>query len=337
MAKKVLVTGAGGFIGGFIVEEALKRGYETWAAVRATTSRKYLTDPRIKFIELDFSNEDNLRMQLGNAVNENGKWDFIVHNLGATKCTNFNDFNTVNYIYMKSFVDILQDMKIVPEKFLMMSSLGAVGLGDEVNYTPFHPDMIPNPNTRYGVSKLKAETYLQMQPDFPFVIFRCTGVYGPREKDYFMMIKTISRGGDFGVGYKKQLITFLYVKDLAAAVFDAFENGAQRKAYFLCEETPYTSTDFRKIVAEELGVKHVISIKAPIWLTKIVCSVAEFWGKMILKPSTLNSDKFKILKQRNWLCDTSEARNDFGFKINYTLKDGLKESIKWYKENGWLK
>ena len=50
MTKKVLVTGAGGFIGGFIVEEALKRGYDVWAAVRATTSRKYLTDSRIHLI-----------------------------------------------------------------------------------------------------------------------------------------------------------------------------------------------------------------------------------------------------------------------------------------------
>ena len=40
--KSILITGAGGFIGGFLVEEALKRGYDTWAAVRSTTSREFL-------------------------------------------------------------------------------------------------------------------------------------------------------------------------------------------------------------------------------------------------------------------------------------------------------
>ena len=50
MAKKILITGAGGFIGGFIVEEALRRGYETWAAVRKTTNREFLQDSRIHFI-----------------------------------------------------------------------------------------------------------------------------------------------------------------------------------------------------------------------------------------------------------------------------------------------
>ena len=64
MAKKILITGAGGFIGGFMVAEALKRGYETWAAVRATTSREFLKDERIHFIELDYSNSDTLRTQL---------------------------------------------------------------------------------------------------------------------------------------------------------------------------------------------------------------------------------------------------------------------------------
>ena len=75
MAKKILITGAGGFVGGFIVEAALNRGYETWAAVRATTSLEYLTDPRINIIELDFSNKDTLREQLSLFIAENGKWD----------------------------------------------------------------------------------------------------------------------------------------------------------------------------------------------------------------------------------------------------------------------
>ena len=52
MLKKILVTGAGGFIGGFIVEEALRRGYETWAGVRASTNKEYLKDENIKFVDL---------------------------------------------------------------------------------------------------------------------------------------------------------------------------------------------------------------------------------------------------------------------------------------------
>ena len=73
MAKKILITGAGGFIGGFMVAEALKRGYETWAAVRATTSRVFLQDERIHFIELDFTDGDALAQTIGQHVAEHGK------------------------------------------------------------------------------------------------------------------------------------------------------------------------------------------------------------------------------------------------------------------------
>ncbi len=64
-----------------------------------------------------------------------------------------------------------------------------------------------------------------MTPDFPWIIFRPTGVYGPHERDYLMMIKSIDRHWDFGVGYRKQMLTFIYVSDLAAAVFDALQRG----------------------------------------------------------------------------------------------------------------
>ena len=73
-----------------------------------------------------------------------------------------------------------------------------------------------------------------------------------------------------------------------------------------------------------------------LWLVKVVCQVSEFIGKVTLRASTLNRDKFKILKQRNWLCDTSEARRDFDFSPKYSLRDGLREAIAWYRDAGWL-
>lgn len=338
MAKKILVTGAGGFVGGFIVEEALKRGYETWAAVRATTSLEYLTDERINIIELDFANPETLKEQISLFVAENGKWDYIIHNLGATKCANFRDFNRINSEYLKNFADILCETGGVPEKFLLMSSLSVMGLGDDKNYTPFKTTDIPMPNTCYGVSKLMGEQKIKAIPDFPYVIFRATGVYGPHEKDYYLMIKSIAQGFDFSVGFKKQMLTFIYVKDLVRAMIDALESPKTiGKTYFIAEKRGYTQKDFREIVANTLGKKFVIPICAPLWLTRIVCWISEQIGIIRMKPSTLNSDKFKIIKQRNWLCDISDGEKDFNFSPKYDLKAGIRESIAWYKQAGWLK
>ena len=336
MKKSILITGAGGFIGGFLVAEALKRGYDTWAAVRSTTSREFLQDERIHFIELDYSDQDRLEETLRDHMGEWGRWDYIVHNLGVTKSTNYIDFEQVNYGYLRALVDALKATEMTPDVFLMMSSLSVMGPGDEETYKPIQPNDVPMPNTFYGVSKLKAETYLQSVEGFPYTIFRCTGVYGPHEKDYYLMIKSIKRGFDFSVGFKKQMLTFIYVKDLVTGVMDALEKGPLRKAYFISENKAYTQQEFRNIVCEELGKKHVIHVTCPLWLVKIVCSVAEWIGKVTLKASTLNRDKYKILKQRNWQCDISDARSDFYFNPKYSLREGIREAIAWYREAGWL-
>ncbi len=56
--KKILITGASGFIGSATVDKALELGYETWAGIRATSSRRYLQDERIRFIDLHYGDKE---------------------------------------------------------------------------------------------------------------------------------------------------------------------------------------------------------------------------------------------------------------------------------------
>ncbi len=334
--KKVLIVGAGGFVGGFLAEEGLRRGLEVWAGVRASTSRKYLTDPRLKFVEFDFDDPASLAATLASTLPEGEKWDWIVYNLGATKCLRFSDFARINAGYLRAFLDALTQSGMAPERFLYMSSLSAVGVGDEKGGTPFTEEVIPHPNTRYGASKLKAEMELTMS-GIPYIIFRPTGIYGPRERDYFLMFDSIAKGFDFSVGFSRQYLSFIYVEDLARAVFDALERGRTGEVYNIAEERVYSQAEFRKMSAAVIGKKVVIPMQMPMWAVKAVSWAAEKIGVIKGKPSTLNTDKFRIMKQRNWAVSTAKAARDFGFRAEVPLNEGIRRSIEWYRKEGWLK
>ncbi|MDE5929222.1 MAG: NAD(P)-dependent oxidoreductase [Muribaculaceae bacterium] len=333
MKKTILIIGAGGFIGGFIAEEALRRGYDTYVGVRASTSRRYLLNPALHFVVFDYDNPEAVAETIRSSRPESGRWDYIIWNLGATKCSNFSDFNKINFCYLRDFTEVLIKEQCLPERFLFMSSLSAVGPADEKDYSPITSRTIPNPNTRYGLSKIKAETYLETKPEVPWIIFRPTGVYGPHEQDYLMMIKSIDSHFDFGVGFRRQMLTFIYVEDLVNAMFDALAAGVLKKKYIISEDRAYTQKEFREIVSRRLGGRWVLPLRLPMWAVYAASVVAEKWGMIRLKPSTLNRDKYKIMKQRNWNCDISDARRDFGFSPKYSLERGIDATVAAYLES----
>ena len=181
-----------------------------------------------------------------------------------------------------------------------------------------------------------AEEYLKEKASFPYIVLRPTGVYGPREKDYFMMAKSIKGHVDFAVGFRQQDITFVYVKDVVQAVFLGFDRGETGRRYFLSDGRVYQSTTFSELIQKELGNPWCMRLTAPVWLLRIVTSCGELIGHLTGRISALNNDKFHILRQRNWRCDITPAQEELGYHPEYQLERGVKETIAWYKENNWL-
>ena len=334
--KKVLVTGASGFIGSFLVEGGLERGMQAWAGVRRTSSRKYLQDKRIRFAELDFGNKQKLKEQLQAHKLEHEGWDYIIHCAGVTKCLNKEDFDKGNYQATVNFVEALKELDMVPERFMYISSLSIFGPIHENDYSPISEKDEAQPNTAYGVSKLKSEKYLQSLAGFPYVIYRPTGVYGPRERDYFLMAQSVKQHVDFAAGWKRQDITFIYVKDLVQAVYLGVKSEALHRAYFVSDGEVYESSTFSDLIKKELGNPWLLRIKCPLCLLKLISIIAETGAGWMGKPSTLNRDKYNIMKQRNWRCDITPIVNELGFRPEYLLERGVKETIAWYKKEGWL-
>lgn len=330
--EKILITGASGFIGSFIVEEALRRGYETWAAVRGSSSREYLQDARIHFLELNLSSEDELVEQL-----RSHRFDYVVHAAGVTKCLDKADFFRINTEGTRHLVHAIQRLRMPLRRFVYLSSLSIYGaIKEQQPYEEIGEDDTPRPNTAYGESKLAAEAILDATQGFPYVVLRPTGVYGPREKDYFLMAKSIKGHTDFSVGFKRQDITFVYVSDVVQAVFLALDHGSDGRKYFLSDGRVYQSSTFSDLIHRELGSPWWIRIKAPVWVLRVVTFFGEHIGRLTGHVTALNNDKYNILRQRNWRCDIQPAVDELGFHPAVDLEQGVKETIRWYKDNGWL-
>lgn len=367
--KKILITGASGFIGSFIVEEALQKGMETWAAVRPNSSRAYLKDPRIHFIELTLSSQNELEKQL-----KGHRFDYVVHAAGVTKCLHQSDFFKVNTEGTKHLVAAFRALQMPLERFVYLSSLSVYGaIKEQQPYDDIRESDTPVPNTAYGKSKLAAECFLEslnsplLEPDgqspasdlqhqeassrrqttdhqapsapsqpFPYVILRPTGVYGPREKDYFLMAKSIKQHIDFAVGFKQQDITFVYVRDVVQAVFLALERGKTGRKYFLSDGNVYQSAAFSDLIRAELGRPWWIRVTAPVWLLRAVTFFGEYVGRLTGNISALNNDKYNILRQRNWRCDIAPAVEELGYQPAFDLQRGVRETINWYKKHRWL-
>lgn len=369
----ILITGASGFIGSFLCEEALRRGMNVWAGMRERSSRRWLQNEWLKFCVLDMTDREKLREQLSLFKSKNGKWDVVVHAAGATKCLRCEDFDLHNFVCTKNLADMLIELDMVPEQFIYVSSLSVLGpireqsvsphklstiecknlsqnfikdyTVSESVYEPMTEVDVPNPNTAYGESKIKSEEYLKtleyedaegISKSFPVTVFRPTGVYGPREKDYFLMAKSIKQHVDFAVGYKPQEITFVYVRDLVGAIFAAIDKGIVGRTYFVSDGFVYTSRAFSDLIQREMGIKNVIHIKAPLWVLKLVSSISDILSSWTGRPSTLNGDKYKIMSQRNWQCDISPTINELGYVPEWNLERGVEETIKWYKKEKWL-
>ena len=315
------------------MEEALKQGFETWAAIRKSSSKEYLQDERIHIIELNLSSKAQLIEQL-----RPHQFDYVVHAAGVTKCLNKADFRRINTEGTKNLVDALLDLQMPLKRFVFLSSLSVFGaIKEQLPYDEIREDDTPKPNTEYGRSKLEAERYIDsIGSRLPYIILRPTGVYGPREKDYFMMAKSIKQHIDFAVGYQRQDITFVYVTDVVQAVFLALEKGETGRKYFLSDGQVYQSTTFSDLIHEELGRPWWLRITAPVWVLRVVTFFGEYIGHMTGKVTALNNDKYNILRQRNWRCDIEPTRHELGFEPKVQLKEGVKTTIQWYKDHKWL-
>ena len=325
--KKVLITGASGFVGGFLVEEAISRGLTVHSALRNSSNTEVLDGLDTKLVYWDFEDIDKMANIL-----RKGDYDYIIHNAGLTKAKAKEAYFKVNEQYLRNLVEAIRRADLQLDKFLFVSSLAAYGPADFQPENIVKENSTPHPVTNYGRSKLAAELYLIKQQDIPHNIIRPTAVYGPREYDLLTVYQSIAKHIEAYAGLTNQRLTFIYVKDLVRAMIDVLLSGHEYTGYFITDGSTYSAQEMNAIVKRELEVKWTIPIKLPILLVKFIAFCNEKIANLSEKYPPLNLEKVNELQARDWNCDISGLEKDISFLAEYNLDHGLKETIIWCKD-----
>ncbi|WP_295792177.1 NAD(P)-dependent oxidoreductase [Mucilaginibacter sp.] len=328
MKQRVLITGASGFVGFHLIEEALNNNMEVFAAVRKSSKIDHLAGFDIKFTYPDF---DNVQALKDNII-EN-KYDYIIHAAGVTTARSAQEYEHINADYTYNLARAAVESNIGLKKFVLVSSLAGVGPLNNLDGI-ITEETIPTPVTAYGRSKILAEEKLKSIDSLNYTILRPTAVYGPRDKDIFIFFKQLSNRIEPYIGNIDQKLTFIYVTDLAKVAVKALHIG-NKQAYNLSDGSYYSRYALGDFTREVLNLK-TVKFHLPVNFVKLIANISEKVCSLSNKASVLNVEKLKELMAVNWNCDISRAKADLEFTPAYDLKAGVTETLNWYKANKWL-
>ena len=331
---KAYVTGGTGFIGSHLVEQLVDQGYHVTCLIRKTSNLRWLNhlltakSPQVELVIGDLHDSDVLAQHVRDA-------DLVFHLAGLTKAPDAATYDRVNAGGTERLIEACLGARTNLDRFVYCSSLAAVGPSRDA--TPNTEDVTPQPLTDYGSSKLKGEMVVRECADrLPITIIRPPAVYGPRDTDIFLFFQMINRGVMPILGDADKLLSLVHVTDLVAGIYTAaVSERAIGETYFLTDGDIHTWMEIERIIADALE-KYTFKVKVPFFLLDFLSIVTEAAAKISRQTPTLNRQKVRDLKQRFWICDSTKAQKELGYRPNYFLEKGIQETADWYRANGWL-
>jgi len=222
------------------------------------------------------------------------------------------------------------------KRFVHVSSQAAAG--PSPTKTPITEEALPHPITTYGKSKWESEQEcLKLMDRIPITIVRPPAVYGPREKDIFEFFHTLSLGLQPMIGFREKYVSLIHVADLVKGFVLAGESAtAEGNTYFISSRDVYGWKELGDITRSALQ-KPALRVRLPETVVFIVAAVAETLALFSSKPALINLEKARDMVQNFWTCDASRAKRDFGFEQEIFPEQGIRETIEWYKLQGWIR
>mgnify|MGYP001086579016 CR=1 FL=1 len=317
--KKVLVTGASGFLGSHISEAAHQAGYEVHALIRQTSSRRWLDHPWLVIHTADLYDRDAMACILS-------RMDGVIHCAG----TLWGDYYRVNTQATRVIAE--ESAKVGIKRFVYVSSMAAGG----PSKGPYAKDggEEDNPISPYGHSKRDAEQLLyNLRSKLHVVILRYPMIYGPRDTQGLRLFKTFKIFINPSVGLRRRYISAVYVKDAArAAVAALFAPVGSGSCYDISDGANYTFNKLYKVIGKVWGRK---ALRIPVPFDLIMFG-AWVINDLLKGKTAFNPDQMGMFRERYWLVSPERANCELGWRPQVDIYQGVKETVRWYKEKGWL-
>ena len=323
--RKVLVTGATGFIGGNLVRILCEAGHPVRVLVRNEAE-----GPAASGAE-PFTGDLLLPDSLAGI--EQGI-DVVVHCAGilgkwGTPEARIHDVN------VRGALNLLQRFEGTSlQRYVHLSAGGVTG---PVKQGFADETYACRPATAYERTKLLAEQRvleLSRQKGIPATIVRPTFTYGPGDPHKIGLFRAVKKGRYAFIGDGESVNHPVFVEDVVAGIRLAIEKGRVGEVYIIGGEKPVTKRELVHTIADALGVKRP-TICLPRWLAVIAARILELLGRLLRFEPILTRSRVMMMAD-NFGYTIAKARKELGYAPQTSLADGIAATVRSYREAGLL-
>ena len=325
--RRVLVTGAGGFIGSHLVDDQLARGREVVALdVDLTRLDHQKANDKCRLVTGDVRDTALLESIVPGT-------DVVFHlasaHLEVNKPASY--FEEINVAAVTSLVEICRAHRV--GRFVHCSSVGVFG---SLSNLPANEDTRCNPTILYEKTKLAGEEALKASAkDLDYVILRPAWVYGPRCNRTLKLFQAIKRRKFIKVGFKKTYRHPIYISDM----LEAFESAASvpeasGETLIIGDNEAVLLDELIQSVESAVGSK-ISPVTVPLVIMYPACFLVEkTWGARGKEPP-FSRRSLKFFTESSAF-DISKARDLLHFEPKVGLAEGLAETARQFSDEGLL-
>jgi len=329
---KILITGATGFIGFNLVSVLVEQGHRVRALVRDLGQTDRVDELRkmdVDLIEGDLKNKISLNKAVFDA-------EVVFHIAGV-----LGRFGLPDKAYFQTHVEGTKNLLDICfhstklKQFIFCSTVGVLGPGKKRIFTEAD---IYNPSNIYEKTKVEAEKLVVsfIKKGFPATIIRPGLVYGPYDLHILQMFKAIEEKKFFLIGQGKNTLHPVYIKDLIKGFLLVLNNRkAFGQIYNIAGPKIVELRYFFKAMAESMGLK-LFRVRIPIWFAFLMLYPIVFLAKLFRFQPILTRSRLRFFIDSRG-CSIDKAKKELDYRPRFNLEDGMKLTVDYYREKGYLK